>query len=195
MELRFKACQTVELAVSHQPIPVHHYLRQPRRVVNALAASSQIELIAEDVYRLKMRPLTFLVIHLQPIVDMRVWAESDGTVQIRSVGCEIRGFEYVNQRFALDLVGQLQPVTLDNQQTQLKGRADLAVMVEIPPALRFTPRSLLETTGNSLLKSVLITIKQRLMHHLLADYTLWARAHSQAEPATTGLLPTNNPIA
>jgi hypothetical protein len=31
----------------------------------------------------------------------------------------------------------------------------------------------LEATGNGLLKSVLMTVKQRLLHQLLADYRRW----------------------
>jgi len=194
MELRFHACQVVEISVAEQPVPIQHYLRQPRRVVNALAHSSQIEALGGDLYRLKMRPISFMMLSLQPIVDMRVWAEPDGTIEIRSTGCEIRGFQYVNQRFALDLVGKLQPVS-NPSQTLLKGRADLAVAVEIPPAMRLTPRAFLETTGNSLLKSVLLTIKQRLMHHLLTDYYTWVADNPPVQSATNGLITSNNPIA
>lgn len=194
MKLRFSACQTVEIPVASQSIPIEHYLRQPRRVVNALAISSQIEHLGEDLYRLKMRPLTFLVFKLQPIVDMQVWAESDGAIHVRSIASEIRGFEYVNQRFALNLVGKLKPISHAGT-TLIKGKADLEVQVELPPALRMTPRPFLEATGNSLLKSVLLTIKQRLMHHLLSDYYTWANDSDQVSASKGTLVPTNNPIA
>ncbi len=46
-------------------------------------------------------------------------------------------------------------------------------MVELPPPFSFTPKSILETTGNGLLKSVLLTIKQRLLRQLLVDYRRW----------------------
>jgi Protein of unknown function (DUF1997) len=194
MDIRFNAAQSVEMAVVEQPIPIQHYLRQPQRLVNALAAASQIEQIREDVFRLKMRPLKFMLLSLQPTVDMRVWATSDGVVHIQSVHCEIRGIEYINQRFHFSLVGKLQPCKVE-QTTVLTGRADLEVRVELPPPLLFTPRSLLEASGNSLLKSVLVTIKQRLMHHLLSDYRRWAEAQmldETAQPAVQ-ILPTSNP--
>jgi hypothetical protein len=172
---RFAGSQTVELVVPEQPIHIQHYLRQPQRIVNALAASSQIEQLSDDCYRLKMRPLKFMHLSVQPIVDMRVWADSDGTIHLNSVACEIRGVEYINQRFSLDLVGKLQPVQ-SNGLTYLKGKADLEVQVELPPPFLMTPRPLLEAAGNGLLKSVLMTIKQRLMHQLLLDYRRWANA-------------------
>jgi len=195
MYTRFTASQVVEMAVSEQPIPIQHYLRQPQRVVTALAASSQIEPLGGDRFRLKMRPLSFMMLTIQPIVDLRVWAESDGTVYVQSIGCEIRGVEYINQRFKLNLVGKLQPHQLHGA-TVLKGKADLEVQVDVPPPLDFTPKPFLETTGNGLLKSVLLTIKQRLMHHLLADYTTWAMSNLAEVPVTASpVVQTNSPIA
>ena len=173
MHTRFTAFQSVEMVASEQPVPIQHYLRQPQRVVNALAASSQIEQLEHERFRLKMRPITFMALTVQPIVDLRVWAESDGTVRVQSVGCEIRGVEYINQRFKLSLTGTLQPIQ-SGTVTILHGKADLEVQVDVPMPLALTPRPFLEATGNGLLKSVLLTVKQRLMHHLLADYRAWA---------------------
>jgi hypothetical protein len=193
METRFTACQTVELAVTEQSIPIHHYLRQPHRLINALAATSQIEHLEPNLFRLKMRPLSFMMLSIQPTVDMQVWAEADGTVHLRSKACEIRGIEYINQRFAFNLTGKLQPCLIQ-QTTYLKGRADLEVRVELPPPLLFTPKPFLETTGNGLLKSVLLTIKQRLMHHLLMDYYAWASTESGTLASPAIDLPSANSL-
>ncbi|WP_017652911.1 DUF1997 domain-containing protein [Fortiea contorta] len=178
MATRFTASQSVEIAVPEQPIPIQHYLRQPQRLVNALVDTSRIQPLSEEVFRLKMRPLTFMSLSIQPTVDMRVWAEANGTIYLRSVGCEILGFEYINQRFALDLKGHLSPYQL-SAGTRLQGRADLQVQVELPLPLIFTPKPILEATGNSLLKSVLLTVKQRLLHQLLADYRYWVISQTQ----------------
>ncbi len=172
MVTRFTASQSVEIAVPEQPIPIQHYLRQPQRLVHALVDTSRIQQITDEVFRLKMRPLTFLSLSIQPTVDMRVWAESNGTIYLRSVGCEIVGFEYINQRFSLNLNGNLSPYQLSTG-TRLQGRADLEVQVDLPPPFSFTPKPILEATGNGLLKSVLLTVKQRLLHQLLADYRHW----------------------
>ncbi|OLP18801.1 hypothetical protein BST81_08665 [Leptolyngbya sp. 'hensonii'] len=177
MLTRFTSSQTVDIAVAEQPVPIQHYLRQPQRLVNALVDPSRIELLGNDRYRLKLRPLSFLAFNLQPTVDLQVWTESQGTVHLRSVSCEIRGIEYINQRFNLNLVGKLQP-HLVNGAVHLLGRADLEVQVELPPTLWLTPRPLLEAAGNSLLKSVLLTIKQRLMHQLVSDYYRWVASTS-----------------
>lgn len=175
MQTQFVASQSVQIAVPEQPVPIQHYLRQPQRLVQALVDPTRIEQLSEELFRLKMRPLSFMTLSIQPIVDLRVWAESDGTVHLTSTKCELRGVEYINQRFALNLIGKLSPCQF-NGTTHLKGKADLEVKVELPPPFLFTPKPFLETTGNALLKSVLLTIKQRLMHQLLLDYRRWASA-------------------
>lgn len=172
MNVRFSAVQSVDLAVPQQPIPIQHYLRQPKRLIQALIDPKQVEVLGEDCFRFKMRPLNFMMLSLQPTVDLRIWADADGVIHLQSVGCEIRGVEYINQRFNLRLVGQLAP-DQTQAKTYLRGHADLVVEVDLPPPLSLTPRALIETTGNGLLRSVLLTIKQRLIHQLWLDYDAW----------------------
>jgi len=172
MFTRFTASQSIDLVVPEQPIPIQHYLRQPHRLVSALFDPNRVEQRG-DCFRLKMRPLAFMMLNIQPVVDLKVWAESDGTVHVKSVKCELRGIEHLSRGFALNLVGLLSPDEV-NGVTELHGRADLEVQVDLPALFMFTPKSLIEMTGNGLLKSVLMTMKQRLMHQILLDYRHWA---------------------
>lgn len=173
MNSQFVASQSVEITVPEEPVPIQHYLRQPQRLVHAIADPTLIKPISQEQYQLQLRPLNFLSLTFQPTVTLKVWADADGTVHLTSVNCEIRGLDYINQRFALDLKGTLYPVQ-KNGITRLQGRADVKVNVDIPLPFSLTPKPILETTGNSLLKSVLLRIKQRLMHQLLLDYRHWA---------------------
>ncbi|WP_460194756.1 DUF1997 domain-containing protein [Thermosynechococcus sp. FA-CM-4201] len=172
MYLEFKASQSVRLSIETPTAPLQHYLRQPQRLVYALTDPTRVEFLGSDRFRLKMRPLNFLMVSLQPTVDLAVHANSDGSLQLHSLGCEIRGVDYINRRFHLALEGYLSPQATANG-TDLIGLADLQVGVDIPPPLDLTPRPILEATGNGLLKSVLLTIKQRLSQHLVADYQRW----------------------
>jgi hypothetical protein len=187
MQVKFVAHQSLDLTVAEHGVPISHYLRQPQRLVKALVDPSQIESLSNRLFCLKMRPLNFLHFTLQPTVEMQVWAESDGTLHIQSTACEIRGIDYINQRFHLDLVGKLVP-TAGVGRAHLNGRADLTVQVDLPPALWFTPRPILEAAGNSLLKSVLITVKQRLGHQLLIDYSQWAQTQSESSIVAEGTM-------
>jgi hypothetical protein len=194
MPTQFYASQSIELAVPEQPIPIQHYLRQPQRLIQSLVDPSRVEPLADrECFRLKMRPLSFLTLSIQPTVDMRVWSTSDGTIHLRSLGCEIRGIEYVNQRFALDLVGQLAPRQVE-RITYLQGQANLQVQVDLPPPFLLTPRPVLETAGNGLLRSVLLTMKQRLTHQLLSDYRAWVamRVEEEGRVNSSSLLSSNH---
>jgi len=189
MSTRFTESQSVEILLSEERIPIQHYLRQPRRLVNALMDPSRIEVLGEDCFRLKMRPLNFMMLQVQPVVDLRIWSDSNGVLHLRSAGCEIRGVEYINQRFDLDLVGQLAvlpvvtpPPNRTQPGIQLWGEVDLEIRIELPPALWLTPKSLIDATGKGMLRGILATMKQRLMHQLVADYRQWV---ADQEPAVT----------
>jgi Protein of unknown function (DUF1997) len=170
----FTADRSVEIVVPKQAIPIQHYLRQPHRLVSSLVDPSRIKQVGDDEFCLTMRTLSFFGFELQPTVYLRVWTEVDGTVRIVSTHCEIRGIDYIDRRFSLELIGELIPHE-DRGQTYLIGNADLEVRVELPPPVSFMPRSIVESAGNSLLKGILNTFKQRLLNQLLADYVVWAQ--------------------
>lgn len=175
MEVTFTASESLEIIVAEQTIPIQHYLRQPQRLVQAIVETSLTENLSESRFRLKMRSLSFLnMYYFQPTVVLSVWATSGGTVFLQSEDCQIKGIDYINDRFTLDVKGKLAPVQKNNQ-TYLVGKANLEVKVALPPPLWLTPRPLLEITGNGLLKGVLLRIKQRLMSQLLQDYQQWAK--------------------
>jgi len=126
-----------------------------------------------------MRPREFLAMSFQPVVDLKVWAEPNGTVHLRSVGCEIRGVEYINDRFNLTLNGQLYPLPAKGP-TQLMGKGDVNVNVELPPIFWMTPQPILEAAGQRILQGIFLTFKQRLGHQLVNDYLSWAGTSSDA---------------
>ncbi|MFP4134087.1 MAG: DUF1997 domain-containing protein [Halothece sp.] len=183
--VRFTSSESINLSVPQENTPIQHYLRQPQRLVSAIANPKLMTQLSENRFHLKMRPLNFLdMYHFQPSVVLKVVADSNGTVTLTSESCEILGNDYINDRFGMNLKGKLYPVE-KNGQVYLEGRADLNVDVDLPPPLWLTPRPMLETTGNGLLKSVLMRIKQKLMNQLLADYRQWANQATTAQPTET----------
>ena len=178
MNINFTASESLKILVEEQSAPIHHYLRQPQRLVKAIASPKLMTQLSDNIFRLKMRPLNFMEIyHFQPMVTLKVWSDADGKVNLRSEDCEIN-IDYINDRFTMNLQGELFPCQIDGQ-TYLQGRADLQVKVDLPPALWLTPKALLEPTGNKLLKSVLLRIKQRLLSQLITDYYHWANSNTE----------------
>ncbi|AFZ43141.1 Protein of unknown function DUF1997 [Halothece sp. PCC 7418] len=172
--VRFTASESVNLTVPPEKTPIQHYLRQPQRLVKTIANPKLMTPLSENRFHLKMRPLSFLdLYHFQPSAVLKVVSDSKGAVTLTSESCEVLGNDYINDRFSLQLKGKLEPVE-ENGKTDLRGIANLTVDVDLPPALWFTPRPMLETTGNGLLKSVLTRIKQKIMSQLISDYQKWA---------------------
>ncbi len=170
MNICFEAEEKVNLKVQQKSTPIQHYLRQPQRLVKAIADEKLMTPLPNNCYKLRMHPLNFLdVYHFQPIVVLKVWAGASGCVYLNSESCEIKGIEYINRRFSLFLKGKLTSEEIDGE-VFLKGKVNLQVKVDLPPPLWLTPQPLLQSTGNSLLKGVLMRIKQRLMSQLIQDY-------------------------
>ena len=186
MQVNFSASQLVSIPVPDETVPIQHYLRQPHRLMHALTEPKRVEAVGENLFRLTMRARQFLMLSFQPVVDLRVWSEPNGIVHVQSVACEIRGVDYINQRFQLNLEGKIYPVQMRGQ-THLAGSGDLNVSVELPPIFWMTPQPILEAAGHSLLQGILLSFKQRLGHQLIADYRQWLG--SEETTATTELSP------
>ena len=191
MYLSFSTSESVQIPVVNKRTPIQHYLRQPKRLVEAIADPELMKQMPNELYELKMRPINFMEIyHFQPIVLLKVWSGSNNSVYLQSEGCQIKGIDYINRRFSLKLKGILYPRELKGK-TILEGQADLEVGVELPTALMFTPRSLLEKAGNQLLKSVLSRIKQKLVSQLVQDYYEWSSQESELNPSPRSSLSTD----
>jgi len=194
-KVRFTASESVEIPVEEESIPIGHYLRQPERLVRTIADPRLMQQLDDYHFRLKMRPIEFLDLYsLQPAATLKVTPQGDGAIALESVDCEIIGNDYINQLFSLDLRGRLVPED-EGDKTYLRGRADLTVNVELPPPLWLTPQSLIETTGNSILKGVLGRIKQRLLSQLIEDYVRWARDTQPSSISKSPFAPAENPTS
>jgi hypothetical protein len=188
MYVSFSESESVQIKVNNSATPIRHYLRQPKRLVEAIADPQLMKQMSDELYELKMRPINFMeMYHFQPVVLLKVWSGSNGSVYLKSEDCQIKGIDYINQRFSLKLKGVLYPQEF-REQTILKGQADLEVKVELPTALMFTPRPLLEVAGNQILKRVLGRIKHKLSSQLIQDYYAWSSQETQLKAESTAKL-------
>ncbi len=178
----FQVSQTLKMLVPNEVTPIEQYLRQPQRIVQAITDPSRIQQLAPSHFRLQLRPLQFMMLRLEPTVDLQVWTQAEGTLYLRSLDCQIRGTQFLGESFGLELAGTLSPHPRGND-TELRGRAELKVRVDVPPPLKLIPESVLENSGRAFLKGILLTIKYRLERQLLQDYRRWVKANP-AQPNT-----------
>lgn len=179
----FQASQNLRLRVPNEALPIEHYLRQPQRLVQAITDPRRIEVIGDGLYRLSLRPLQFFGISIAPTADLQVRSQADGTLYLESTGCQVKGPDYlsfVNDSFGMALQGTLVP-RRNEHYTELQGRADLQIHLELPPPIRFMPAPVLDRAGKTLLSGILGTIKHRIERQLVEDYRAWVAA-TQAQP-------------
>ena len=173
----FHVSQDLKLNVRNESIPIEHYLRQPQRLVGAITNASRVEQLSPSRFRLRLRSLQFMMLRFQPVAELEVRAQDDGSIHLKSLNCEVEGAEFLRDSFSLQLVGTLSPKRF-GPETQLLGKADLNVELEVPAPLKLVPASVLRRTGTVFLNGILLTIKQRLERQLLRDYRRWATVES-----------------
>lgn len=174
------ASQSVEIAISPAPIPIHQYLSNTARLVYSLADPSQIKILGEHRFQFSMRPIKFLMLTLEPVADVQIYPNDCNEVIIYSDSCRLRHQALLNRRFSFKLQGWL-AARPDN--SGVSGNAELDIVIDLPAAFRLTPKLLLESTGNAIVSGILSTIKQRLQRRLVHEYQGWSRgilASSQA---------------
>lgn len=99
---------------------------------------------------------------------------------MRSLNCEIQGAKFLNQSFYPELLSTL---VLYRQEisTELRGKADLTVQVEISSPLKLISEPVLKTSDEVFLNGILLTVKSRLEQKLVQDYRRWARDQQKTQ--------------
>ena len=169
------ASQSVEITISPAPVPIGQYMINTERLVYALADPRQFEVLGPHTFQFRMRAIKFLMLTLEPIADVQIYPNDCDEVIIYSDSCRLRHQAALNRRFSFKLQGWL-VARPDN--SGVSGNAELDIDIDLPTALRFTPKPLLESTGNAIVSGILSTIKQRLQRRLVHEYRGW----------TTGIL-------
>jgi hypothetical protein len=191
----FHTSQSLNLLVPNEVVPIEHYLKQPQRLVQAITDPRRIETVDDSVYRLSMRPLQFLGIHIEPMADLKVWSTADGSLCLEALDCQVRGPEYlshINDTFSLGLQGKLTPQRQEFH-TELTGQANLSIQLELPPPIKFMPHPVLDSAGKAFLGGILSTIKHRIERQLVEDYRHWVKMTLKRPDLTsnTGTLRSN----
>lgn len=173
MPLAFSASQQLDLPVQEQIDRLPAYLQEEDRVVKALLDPNQLERVDEGRYRYTVTTIQVFQLQVRPVVSLTV--QQDGqTLIMRAVDAQLEGLGVVDD-FELSLES-----VLEASSTGLKGIATLGVEVSQPPLLKLIPRKVLESTGESILNGILLTIKGRVGRQLVEDFQSWCSTQAAA---------------
>ena len=180
MTLAFRASQHLDLPVASQSKHLRSYLRQEDRVIKALLDERQLERIGAGRYRYTVTTLQVFQLQVCPVVLLKI-EKGDGRISMQATDATLEGLGLVDD-FQLSL-----EAVLEVADQGLQGEAMLGVNVSQPPLLKLIPKRVLESTGESILNGILMTIKGRVGRQLVRDFQDWCLQSTAQQQASTEL--------
>ncbi len=167
MPLAFNARQKIDLPVRSKVELLPDYLLQQERVVGAMLDSSKLTPLGPGSYRYSVTSFKVFQLEVNPVVSIGV-VTSEGKLRMHATDSELDGLGLVDD-FVLTL-----DATLEATSRGLEGEALLGVTVSQPPLLKLIPKQVLESTGQSILSTILLGIKARVKKQLIEDFSKWS---------------------
>eukprot|EP00897_Mesotaenium_endlicherianum_P007891 jgi/Mesen1/712/ME000109S_10934 len=168
-------------------VPFEDYMSDKERLVEAFFPDRQrCERLNDEVWRVQLLPINFFFLTVRPIIDMRIWTPEPSQAPLRIVGkpsgllClqavrwDLQGIPVKPENFILGVNGALY-VERPPSGPRLRGVMGLSVSIAVPDSLMFVPRGSIESVGNSLLRQLTASMKEKVNNKVLADYALYAR--------------------
>ena len=166
MPLAFEARQKLDLPVVSNVERLADYLLQQERVVGAMLDADKLTLLAPGSYRYNVTSFKVFQLEVNPVVSIAA-VNSAGKLRMHATDSELDGLGLVDD-FVLKL-----DATLEATNRGLEGEALLGVTVSPPPLLKLIPKQVLESTGQSILSTILLGIKARVRKQLVDDFSKW----------------------
>eukprot|EP00850_Spirogloea_muscicola_P013489 SM000091S24647 [mRNA] locus=s91:406538:409551:- [translate_table: standard] len=183
--------------LEHPKVCFSQYLGDRQRVFRALYPDQKRSERIDDVshaletWRIYMLPLSFFLLSVRPVVDMRIWLDERQPVDavpgggepvrvlsMQAVRWELRGVEVAATDFRLGVKGALMSSGQPGAR-RLRGSMQVAVSLAIPPVLALIPRGSIEAVGSTLLTQLLQSMKETVNRRLLLDYNQYAQEMAQ----------------
>ena len=170
MLLAFDAKQKLNLSVKSNKEYLSKYLLEEERVVGAMLDSRKLVPEGEGKYKYTVTSFKVFQLDINPVVSIGV-ENKDGVLTMRALDSKLDGLGMIDD-FKLILKANLQATDIG-----LEGEALLGVSVSQPPLLRLVPKTILESTGHSVLNGILLGIKARVQKQLVNDFLDWCESN------------------
>ena len=169
MLLAFDAKQKLKLSVTSNKEYLSNYLLEEERVVGAMLDSRKLVPEGEGKYKYTVTSFKVFQLDINPVVSIGV-ENKDGVLTMSALDSKLDGLGMIDD-FKLILKANLQATDIG-----LEGEALLGVSVSQPPLLRLVPKTILESTGHSVLNGILLGIKARVQKQLVKDFLDWCES-------------------
>ena len=166
MLLSFDAKQKLKLSVKRNKEYLSKYLLEEERVVGAMLDSKKLVPEGEGRYKYTVTSFKVFQLDINPVVSIAV-ENKDGILSMSALESKLEGLGMIED-FNLILKANLEATDVG-----LEGEALLGVSVSQPPLLKLVPKTILESTGHSVLNGILLGIKSWVQQQLIKDFLDW----------------------
>lgn len=166
------------------------YLEDKPRVFEAVFPDKKrSQRLNEEEWRVQMLPINFLFLTVWPVVDMRLRCKTDAidyppeipgdvtkVLELDITRWELQGLEnsFKPSDFVLRVKGALYP-DRRGQRSRLKGQLEMSISFVLPPVVALIPEDVRQGVADSILRTLVENMKQRVNGSLLSDYSKFKR--------------------
>ena len=159
-------------------ITLTQYMRLPvdQYICVDIPLAAKLEKLKEgsNDFLLTVPPLNFFNLIVNPSVYAEV-SQTDNSVIIESNKITLDGSQIVkelNGCYDVKVRTEFNWIDNDNQKCIIS-KSDIKVWVNPPAPFKYFPRSVLETTGNTVMNFALYTVETSFLRALGTDYEIW----------------------
>lgn len=161
------------------------YLENKPRVFRAIFPDKRrSQQLNQEVWKIHMLPIDFLLITVWPVIDMRLRCKSKGVeyppgvppnvskvIELDIIRWELQGLDDVLKPsdFSLGVKGSLYP-DRNGPRSRLKGQLQMSISFVLPPVLALVPETVRRDVAESVLRRLLQNMKSKVNGSLLSDY-------------------------
>jgi Protein of unknown function (DUF1997) len=178
MSIQASAQANLKASLPATPEQVRLYVRNPQRLLRSGFPSDRITQVGPDRFRLKMLPLVWMGLALEPTAEIEIGANDQGEAWARLIDYELVGHPWLVQNLKLDFRAHLstsEKVNTDGR-TPMDGWAQASASFPTPPFLAWMPNPVLTGGARTILEGFLWLLKDRLGKSLEASFWQWAKS-------------------
>lgn len=173
-----QASAQAQLNVSLPATPEHVrlYVRTPQRLLHSGFPPERITQVAADRFRLKMRPLVWMGLSLEPTAELEIGADDQGRAWARLIDYALSGHPWLVEHLKLGFHAHLEVAESMNAtgRTPMTGWAEASACFPMPPFLAWVPEQVLTGGARTIMEGFLWLLRDRLGKSLEGDFHAWA---------------------
>jgi hypothetical protein len=173
------------------------YIKETERIVKiTFPDSSRINYLGDNVWRARLRPVTFFTVTAIPFCDVKVF-HTNKSLQLASnrLVLDLKGLPGQNDGFdfQFSLQGELlvhreSASVLESEQTpSFRGWVTMGLNVDLPLPFSLMPDYIILPVGNGILDRILGAMEGELASRIIRDYNIWCHVSTELTGTVTQL--------